>query len=220
MRDLIQHEQFELEVLGRLQSGRLLSKLIFGGGTMLRLCHGLGRYSVDLDFWVAREMDWAKYHHRMEKYLDQFYKIADSVNKHYTILFELKSPQFPRSLKIEIRKTVKNVKTETSIAYSLHSSIQVMMKTVALEDMMLSKIEAFLNRKEIRDAYDIEFLLKKGIPLDAEKENLIKLLAELGKLGKKDFSVKLGSLLDVSERKYYVENGFRILEANLRDKLK
>jgi len=39
-------------------------------------------------------------------------------------------------------------------------------------------------------------------------------------LSKKDFSVKLGSLLDVSERKYYVENGFRILEANLRDKLR
>ncbi len=36
MRDLIQHEQFELEVLGRLQSGRFLAGLIFGGGTMLR----------------------------------------------------------------------------------------------------------------------------------------------------------------------------------------
>jgi predicted nucleotidyltransferase component of viral defense system len=220
MRDLIQHEQFELEVLGRLQSGRLLSKLIFGGGTMLRLCHGLGRYSVDLDFWVAREMDWAKYHHRMEKYLDQFYKIADSVNKHYTILFELKSPQFPRSLKIEIRKTVKNVKTETSIAYSPHAPVQVMLKTVVLEDMMTSKIEAFLDRREIRDAYDMEFLVKRGIVLNADHEALTQMLAELGKLGKKDFSVKLGSLLDVSERKYYVENGFRILETNLKDKLR
>ncbi len=54
MQDLIQHEQFELEVLDRLNSGRLLTNLIFGGGTMLRLCHGLDRYSVDLDFWVAR----------------------------------------------------------------------------------------------------------------------------------------------------------------------
>ena len=220
MRDLIQHEQFELEVLGKLQSGRFLSNLIFGGGTMLRLCHGLARYSVDLDFWTAREMDWAKYYHRMEKYLGQFYKIADSANKHFTILFELKSPQFPRALKIEIRKTVKNVKTETSIAYSPHAPVQVLMKTVALEEMMKSKIEAFLDRREIRDVYDIEFLLKRGVPISAEKEILIKLLAGLGKLGKNDFSVKLGSLLDVSERKYYVENGFRILEANLKDKLR
>ncbi|MDD5525416.1 MAG: nucleotidyl transferase AbiEii/AbiGii toxin family protein [Smithella sp.] len=220
MGDLIQHEQFELEVLSRLQSGRFLANLIFGGGTMLRLCHGLNRYSVDLDFWVAGEMDWAKYYHRMEKYLDQFYKIADSANKHFTILFELKSPQFPRSLKIEIRKTVKNVKTETSIAYSPHAPVQVMLKTVALKDMMTSKIEAFLDRREIRDAYDMEFLVKRGIVLNADHEALTQMLAELGKLGKKDFSVKLGSLLDVSERKYYVENGFRILEANLRGKLR
>jgi predicted nucleotidyltransferase component of viral defense system len=220
VRDLIQHEQFELEVLGNLQSGRFLSDLIFGGGTMLRLCHGLDRYSVDLDFWVVKKMDWAKYYRRMEKYLGQLYTIADSANKHFTILFELKSPQFPRSLKIEIRKTVKNVKTETSIAYSPHASVQVLVKTVALEDMMTSKIEAFLDRREIRDAYDIEFLLKRGISIKADKEILTKLLAGLGKLGKKDFSVKLGSLLDVSERKYYQGNGFRILEANLRDKLR
>ncbi len=217
---MIQHEQFELEVLSRLQSGRFLANLIFGGGTMLRLCHGLNRYSVDLDFWVAGEMDWAKYYHRMEKYLDQFYKIADSANKRFIILFELKSPQFPRSLKIEIRKTVKNVKTETSIAYSPHAPVQVMLKTVVLEDMMTSKIEAFLDRREIRDAYDMEFLVKRGIVLNADHEALTQMLAELGKLGKKDFSVKLGSLLDVSERKYYVENGFRILEANLKDKLR
>jgi len=132
----------------------------------------------------------------------------------------LKSPQFPRSLKIEIRKTVKNVKTETSIAYSPHAPVQVMLKTVVLEDMMTSKIEAFLDRREIRDAYDMEFLVKRGIVLNADHEALTQMLAELGKLGKKDFSVKLGSLLDVSERKYYVENGFRILEANLKDKLR
>jgi len=220
MRDLILHEQFELETLSRLQSGRFLANLIFGGGTMLRLCHGLNRYSVDLDFWVAKEMDWAKYHHRMEKYLDQFYKIADSVNKHYTILFELKSPQFPRALKIEIRKTVRKIKTEASIAYSPHSTVQVMLKTVALEDMMTSKTEAFLNRHEIRDAYDMEFLVKRGIVLNADIETVINLLAELQKLGKQDFSVKLGSLLDVSERKYYAENRFRILEATLKEQLK
>jgi predicted nucleotidyltransferase component of viral defense system len=219
MQDLIQHEQFELDVLGKLQSGRFLAGLIFGGGTMLRLCHGLNRYSVDLDFWISRERDWEKYYRRMEKYLDQFYTITDSANKHYTILFELKSPQFPRALKIEIRKKVRKVKTETIIAYSPHSTVQVLLKTVALEDMMTSKIEAFLDRREIRDAYDIEFLIRRGINLKADNEIQIKLLAELGKLGKKDFSVKLGSLLDVSERKYYLENGFRILEATLRDKL-
>ena len=219
MRDLIQHEQFELEVLDRLNSGKFLAKLIFGGGTMLRLCHGLDRYSVDLDFWVVKDIDWAKFYKKMEEYLLQYYKIADSANKHFSILFELKSPQFPRALKIEIRKEAKVIKTETSIAYSTNSNIQVLLKTVTLEEMMKSKIEAFLSRREIRDAYDIEFLLKRGIPLVTENEIPAKLLAVLERLGKKDFSVKLGTLLDASVRKYYLENGFRILLQNLRDKI-
>jgi predicted nucleotidyltransferase component of viral defense system len=216
MRDLIQHEQFELEVLDRLNSGRFLTNLVFGGGTMLRLCHGLDRFSVDLDFWVTKDFDEATYYRKIEKYLLQFYTLADSAHKHFTILFELKSP---RALKIEIRKEAKIIKTETCIAYGANSNIQVLIKTVALEEMMKSKIEAFLSRKEIRDAYDIEFLLKKGIALPAENEILGKLLAGLAKLGKKDFSVKLGTLLDASVRQYYIENGFRILEMRLRDKI-
>lgn len=53
MQNLIAQERFEMEVLGRLNSGRFLQWLHFGGGTMLRLCHRLDRYSVDLDFWLA-----------------------------------------------------------------------------------------------------------------------------------------------------------------------
>ncbi len=216
MQDLIQHEIFELEILSRLQSGRFLTDLVFGGGTMLRLCHGLDRYSVDLDFWVVKEMDWKKYFGSLKKYLAQFYNLTDSANKHFTILFELKSAQYPRALKIEIRKEKKVFKTDTSIAYSPNSNVQVFLKTVALDEMMKSKIEALLSRKEIRDAYDIEFLFKRGIPLPADLDRARDLLAVLEKLDRKDYAVKLGSLLNAAERKYYLESGFRILTAKLR----
>lgn len=215
---MILHEQFELEVLSALQSGRFLTDLIFGGGTMLRLCHGLDRYSVDLDFWVIKNMDWAKFYNRLEGYLRQSYTITDSVNKHFTLLFELKSPKYPRALKIEIRKETKKVRTETSIAYSPHSTTQVMVKTVALADMMKSKIESFLDRKEIRDAYDIEFLLKKGIPLEITGVLSSRILVALRELGKKDFSVKLGAIISAEQRKYYQENRFRILETALKER--
>ncbi|MCX7991875.1 MAG: nucleotidyl transferase AbiEii/AbiGii toxin family protein, partial [Proteobacteria bacterium] len=49
MQDLVKQEHFEIEVLDRLKSGKLLDSLIFTGGTMLRLCYGLNRFSVDLD---------------------------------------------------------------------------------------------------------------------------------------------------------------------------
>ncbi|NLA41059.1 MAG: hypothetical protein GX874_06575 [Smithella sp.] len=92
------------------------------------------------------------------------------------------------------------------------------MKTVSLKDMMKSKIEPFLDRKEICDDHDIEFMLIRGIVLEADNADILeKLLTAIKKLGKKDFSVKLGSLLNAPRRKYYRENGFRILELALRN---
>ena len=51
-----QHEIFEIEVLDRMKSARMLDPLVFGGETMLRLCHDLNRYSVDLDFWFLKKI--------------------------------------------------------------------------------------------------------------------------------------------------------------------
>jgi len=213
---LILHEQFELEILSRMQSGRLLDALVFTGGTMLRLCHGLERYSVDLDFRAPKNgMDWTRYARSLKEHLSRDYRVVDAANKRYSIVVELKSPAYPRSLKIEIRKDVSAVKTEMNIAYSPASTIQVIVKTVALDEMMKMKIEAFLNRKEIRDAYDLEFLIKRGIKFGADAKTAGRLLTGVEELGKKDFSVKLGALLPADLRKYYRQNGFKILRTEL-----
>jgi len=219
MQDLNKQEKFELEVLDRLNSGKFLNNLVFIGGTMLRLCYGLERFSVDLDFWVIKDIDFNKMYKDLKRYLDEYYTIVDSANKFYTILLELRSPEYPRSLKIEIRKEPKKIKVETSIAYSKLYNAQVMVKTLSLPDMMKTKIQAFLSRKEIRDVYDIEFLYKRGIPLDAEKETLIALQKGIDSLTKNDYSVKLGSLLESGQRKYYKEKNFTILKMHIRERL-
>ena len=217
MQDLIKQEQFEIEVLDRLKSGRFLDKLVFTGGTMLRLCYGLNRYSVDLDFWIVKEIDMSKLYKDLIKYMTEFYTIKDSMNKFYTIVIEMRKPDFARSLKIEIRKEKRKVKTEQTIAYSQYSNTQVLLKAAALEDMMKSKIEAFLSRKEIRDIFDVEFLFKKGIPLNSEPEVLEKIIKGIDSLTKKDYSVKLGSLLSKEEREYYNKSNFRIIKNNISE---
>lgn len=219
MRDLVKQEQFELEVLDKLNSRKLLNYLVFGGGTMLRLCYGLNRFSVDLDFWITRDIDTNKLFEDLRKYLSQFYTVKDSANKFYTLLFEIKSKDYPRSLKIEIRKETKKIKTETAIAYSRYSNMQVFLKVISLQDMMKAKIEAFLERREIRDVFDMEFLLKKGVDLDAPASTLEKTLEGIGLLTKKDYSVKLGSLLEDDQRKYYVSGNFKLLKSAIKEKL-
>ena len=111
------HEIFEMEVLDNLNSGKLLDPLIFIGGTMLRLCHGLNRYSVDLDFWLNKDINIKKYFSKIKDVLNQNYQIKDQVNKHYTILFEIKSDKYHRNLKIEIRKKNKKMPVDTINAY-------------------------------------------------------------------------------------------------------
>ena len=214
MQDLIMQERFELEVLDRLNSGKFLTQIIFGGGTMLRLCHGLDRFSVDLDFWVIKALE-PEFFENMKAYLAKHYDIRDSAEKFYTILFELRSPDYPRSLKLEIRREVKKIHMEQVIAYSKYANTQVFLKAVSLNDMMESKLEAFLDRQEIRDVFDMEFLFKRGVPLEASVDTLREALRLINVFSRRDYTVKLGSLLEKEQRKYYSVENFKILKGAL-----
>ena len=214
MQDLKKHEAFEMEVLEILSKNSLLTPLIFGGGTCLRLCYGLDRYSVDLDFWVRKDVP-ATYFPKIRKVLSRHYEITDHHEKHFSYLTEIKKEGYNRRLKLEIRKELDPPKeTELVIAFSSQSDKQVRLIAFALKQMFLNKVVALLSRKEIRDAYDLEFMLKKDKSLIKElpKEDRVELKNIVSAFSKKDFLVKLGSLLESSERKYYNENGFEILK--------
>lgn len=219
MRDLMVHEKFEIEVLEKLNSRKLLDPLVFGGGTMLRLCHDLKRYSADLDFWFVRERDTSVYHRRMKSFLNADYTVSDAHNKRFTLVYEFRSGDYPRQLKIEIRKGLKKCKWKEMIAFSRHSHLQVLIKAMTLEQMMRNKIEAFLDRGEIRDCFDIEFLLRKGIPLRVSGKKLKTIKGKIQEFEARDFSVTLGSLLEKDMREYYRKNRFSFLEGTINSLL-
>ena len=110
MEELIQQEKFEIEVLEYLNSKKYLDKMIFVGGTMLRLCYGLNRFSVDLDFWIIKKINFDKFFLDLKNFLEEKYIIKDCANKFFTILFEISSSEYHRNLKIEIRKEIKKIK--------------------------------------------------------------------------------------------------------------
>ena len=218
MQDLIKQEQFELEVLDGLNSVRILEKLVFIGGTMLRLCYGLNRFSVDLDFWLYKKSGTEGLFNAISTFLNRNYVITDSQDKFNTLLFEIKSEKYPRRLKIEIRKKVCG-NTEQSIAYSQHSVLQVLLKTLKLEDIMEEKTKTFLERGEIRDVFDVEFLYKKGYELTENPALLRKLLNKINSFTANDYKVKLGSLVQGEQRKYYIDKNFSILKDAIGQKL-
>ncbi len=211
-----QHEVFEIEVLDRMNSAKMLDPLVFGGGSMLRLCHELNRYSVDLDFWFVKKVSQNDFFDKGLKTFEKYYEITDAQIKHYTILFELRSAQYPKRLKIEIRRELKDWDYQQDIAFSKFSTKQVILKTHTLDQTINNKIEAFLDRGEIRDCLDIEFMVRRGveIPLKEEKES-IAFREKLSLLKDQDFKVKLGSIIENDTREYYIANRFRFLEEKL-----
>ena len=211
-----QHEIFEIEVLEKMNSAKMLEPLVFGGGTMLRLCHELNRYSVDLDFWFVKKMSKNAFFETGRKTFERDYEITDAQMKRYTISFELRSARYPKRLKIEIRREWKEVDYQQTIAFSRFSTKQVLLKAHTLDQTMKNKIEAFLNRGEIRDCFDIEFMLRRGVEIPfRDKGQYIAFQKKLNRLKDIDFKVKLGSILEDDIRQYYVTQRFHLLQEKL-----
>ncbi|MFH2069952.1 MAG: hypothetical protein ABIJ11_01900 [Elusimicrobiota bacterium] len=85
--------------------------------------------------------------------------------------------------------------------------------------MMKNKIETFLNRGEVRDCFDIEFLLRRGIPLNTKKENLIRIKNIIKSFKITDYRVALGSILEAGMRKYYSDKNFEYLISKIDEAL-
>jgi len=219
MNDLIQQEIFEIEVLAWLKNKGFLRNLIFGGGTMLRLCYNLKRYSVDLDFWTYRVDKIDQFFINLKDSLKIDYDLTDAQNKYYTLLFEIKKVPYPRKLKIEIRKEKKENDFQEKIAYSPYSNQQVLLKSFTLGQMMKNKIGALLDRKEIRDVFDIEFLSRRGVNLSVDYDELKKIKEIIQGFKKRDYHVTLGSLLDDDAREYYKKNKFVYLLSFIDERL-
>ena len=210
------HEIFEMEVLERLKNARLLDPLVFGGGSMLRLCHELNRSSDALDFWQIKDLGDNTLFEKIQDVVTQDYDITDAQKKHFTILIEIRSGDFPKRLKIEIRKEIRDWDFQEKIAYSKFSNKQVVLRAHTLEQTMKNKIAALLERGEIRDGFDIEFLLRRGIPIpNLPDKDMTKIISRLDEFKTNDFKVKLGSVLEKDIRTYYIENKFNYLKQKL-----
>lgn len=215
--DILQnHEVFEIEVLEFLKNGGFLSPLVFGGGTMLRLCYELNRYSSDLDFWFIKKVSHKAYFGKLKKYLGGIYELTDAQIKFYTLLFELRSGAYPKKLKIEIRKEAKKCDFQEKIAFSRYGVKQVVLRTHTLQQTMNNKINAALDRKDIRDFFDMEFLLRQGTSFETvSKTKILKIKNMADNFKARDFKVALGAVLDGPTRKYYAENGFEYLAGKI-----
>jgi len=216
MKRLEDHERFEMAFLNLLASHRLTGSLVFGGGTMLRLCHELPRYSLDLDFWFYKETDFSDFFATLRDAASAGYEITDAQEKFHSLLLEMRIARGTTKLKIEVRKKVAATgSSEQKIAYSPFYASQVLMRGFTLKQMFKNKVSALIARAEVRDAFDLEFLVRRGIEPDLSDEERKAVIRRLKGFRKKDFDVKLGSIILPDLREYYRANRFAFLEEKL-----
>ena len=216
MQRLIEHEALQMAMLHWLGSKRFLVSLVFGGETMLRLCHELPRYSFDLEFSFFKKEDYDGFHDRLYAALLKDHDVLDAQNGDHSIVVEVKRKRRTPKLKIAITKTMASPgSTEEKIAFSPHFPTQILVRGFTLQQMLQNKIASLLSHGEIRDAFDLEFFVRKGIDVNLPEVEKKKVLKKLKGFKKRDFDVKLGGILQPELRDYYRRQKFAYLEEKL-----
>ena len=182
--------------LAGLSRTDFFEKAAFYGGTALRIFYGLDRYSEDLDFSLLQVDSSFTIEPYFKAVLDEFRSLGLTVSirekkktkqtaidsaflKAETIWQEIVLEDMIKETGVRSNKTVKikieidrqpplNFKTEEKL---LLRPFSFYVKCIAKPSLFAGKMHAllfrkWLNRVKGRDWYDLEWYIKKGIPLD------------------------------------------------------
>lgn len=163
-------EEAELIVLKRLLEAPFYDRLVFKGGTALRLVYGSFRFSEDLDFSLAKKTGFSDFQRVIENLpkTDSRFSVKDLAGKYYTYLAQIRVKEPWRetafSMKIEVSQRLISAKSSgwaNMLAKSPVTNISIMARTFTLEKMLADKLKAIKERKMPRDIFDIWFICQK-----------------------------------------------------------
>ena len=183
------YEVMQQVALAGLQRGGFFEKAAFYGGTCLRIFHGLGRYSEDMDFTLLKEDSSFNIESYFPAIIEEFKALGRDVVitkktkrnfgnvesaflKDDTHVYNL-AFQTEKSLKIKIE-----VDTQPPLGFMTEQKLLLqpfsfMTRCVTLPDLFAGKMHALVYRKwghrvKGRDWYDFEWYVRNGVPLDFE----------------------------------------------------
>jgi predicted nucleotidyltransferase component of viral defense system len=157
-------EAYELEVLDALAKSPLAKKIIFYGGTALRLAYNCPRFSEDLDFLVAGAISETAFAAAMQKIAAAHPELSleDVKEKRNTLfaLFKIRSPLLKHALplKIELAKRKNGIEKEFRPLSSPCSSLQPALFAATIKSLRHTKEMAIKNRNLARDWFDLWYI--------------------------------------------------------------
>jgi hypothetical protein len=150
--------------------------LVFKGGTALKKCFGLRRFSEDLDFSCLNKID--------------VKKLGTGLNR-FKVEYEMESRDYENELKITLRikgplyMGVRQSLCKLVLDFSFRENVILKPEIKTLgrfleevpsfdvfvmqeKEILAEKIRAILTRTKARDVYDVWFLIDKGVGFNRE----------------------------------------------------
>ncbi len=204
----IAREYCQHHVLATLYSQKGSQRLVFKGGTALRLIYQSPRYSEDLDFTGIRNITYFEIENIFTEVLADLHfwgfnidlEEAKKTTGGYLgkIKFSLYNFKFIINIEISFRKTTKKIMTKTSTIENDYIQPYSIVH-FPLEEIINGKLNALLARAKPRDWYDIYFFLHNQLLNLNHKKRLPEILEKLKK-SKINFKKELKQFLPRSHQ--------------------
>ncbi len=175
----IVREEYEIVLLRELAESEYGARLVFRGGTALRLAYNSPRFSEDLDFSLVAPVKNEEFIAFLKNLGKQYPGVAaiEANEKFYTLfgLVKIKEPYMEKafSIKIEISKRVgewiKGKDYSERVLRSQTTPLTPLVYVASIERILEEKKDAMRHRKTSRDVFDywyIHQLQKKDIQPD------------------------------------------------------
>lgn len=165
-KDQILREEAEMLFLERLAQSTLGSRVLFYGGTALRLAYGSPRFSEDIDLLRIKPVLFSQFTHLLKDCIKKYphWKLSDIKDKRNTLfaLIVITDEKLKHnfSLKIELHKPIRRISITPQLALlkSAVSIVEPLLLVPSLADLKRFKEEALEDRKKARDVFDLWYI--------------------------------------------------------------
>ncbi|MEI8104194.1 MAG: nucleotidyl transferase AbiEii/AbiGii toxin family protein [Candidatus Moraniibacteriota bacterium] len=165
-RDQVLREEAELSVLDAIANHSLGERVIFYGGTALRLAYGSPRFSEDIDLIRMKSFPFSEFDRFAREVAGKHegWTLSDIKEKRNTFfaLFLIRHPQLKHSfsLKIELHIPSKKISLSNQLMLikSPASVLEPLLLVPTLDELKDLKEKALMGRKKARDLFDLWYI--------------------------------------------------------------
>lgn len=173
----IVREEYEMLLLSGIFQSPMGKKLVFRGGTALRLAYNSPRFSDDLDFSVIEPINTKKFNKWCQKTAlnNPYLQLKEALRKRFTLFafFRILDPALPETISIKLEVSVRKESWKQEKDYKLMtlksevSPLTALAQVASLERIEKEKLS--ISPRRVRDIFDlwyIDQLLKKNKPMN------------------------------------------------------